>query len=1383
MKKLLLTLISAMCLYTVANAQTFIQDHQKFFSGLKIEQSPQPNLIDLSAPQIDPSLYRGGHPTEFGNLEIAEELTRIMRYSALAKQSNIPRWDSLVNWAYQHLENGVLPVLLIDHHFNKLSDSFWLKQAYTYDTDSNCIKKVGPWNNSDFTQEDVFYFIPFFANIPFNVNSLILDQRFIISHREIESNVNIGIDINGHNHKLNINQPTPIQGIISGMNVCHLFLEADTNNARFNHNPGIQVMLGSNTKLRLVTKFQLYVTNLKPEWQTITEGLPIDQFEVKTFVSNENNAIVPTGAKVTIHYGNGPNGVNNCLKKPIVFVEGIDFGYKNRPTGCKDGKCGNMGYLDLLKGKQWNVETQSWSDWASIEFSPAILKQYRDSGYDIVYIDFYDGADYLQNNAVVTYHAIKEISNRLCGQHIHVVGASMGALVARRALTMIENDTVQHCIRSYTSFDGPLLGANIPIALQSALNYYSGVDGRIEDLKSRMLDRPASKQMLLVHYQNNDQPHELFNQFMADSSMQAFPSQPWKFAIINGSDQMEYQRADDLQLVFPGDSLIHFNIAQPLVNNVKRIANLLGGKALKIVASTLPTSDAKLFTYSRKSNALPNGKATVAIFKTTYAKAKLHVVNDQMLGLDHQAGGRSSATLDLFNSLQKKSWLVFSELYVGNTCFIPTWSAIGSSYAKKHHLQPLEYSIGKQPLNLKNTPFHDYYSQSTNQDHVLFEKSQNGNAIWLLKKIISTEKQQYDQTNKNTFIGNTFDKFLGSITVKSEQQLDINCNYTTSKMNPADINAVSQLKERVFILGNCHNAEIRIQKNATLNLGSGNSNHQNTLLQCKEKSKIIVEKGGTLNMFGGKSTLRIFKNAQLILEDGATLIIRDGSQLILDEGSKFVIGNQVNIYINGKNAIVHVKGELLLSQNATLQVRSEKGMETGMLKLSHVGGGFGTCKITGGGHAKLLVYGNDAQASTVLQIEGNINTHKVFDTIAMHRANVKFANNSSLLVSGYVQIENCGFSPTDWSKYSQNGLVVESGKLNLSGSEFSKLNTGLQIQSSCKAVVQNNRFLSCTTALLTESSGVKIKNCTFKNNTVGIEMFGNESLDSIMLSNFTSNETGIYSSAESVYNPLHVLESQFYQNTTGISTQKRPVALACCVFGYNAYGIKASETTVVAGAHSKIKANNDSLNCGNNTFAYSQKISIQLNGSSVFLDGNNNFLAKSSAKPEDKIQISGFLPTPKQSPNGTQSNSLNTGTNHWFPLDANDNSDSIQEKYLAVGTIDIGGRWYEINAISNQKSKLNTLCFDPYNSLDVTKRSKYNDPDGEENQTSLESETSLILKIPKEAKIYTIDGRMITENPFKSNWFDGLSEGFYFVHWTNENHESIARKVFIASKQ
>jgi hypothetical protein len=139
-----------------------------------------------------------------------------------------------------------------------------------------------------------------------------------------------------------------------------------------------------------------------------------------------------------------------------------------------------------------------------------------------------------------------------------------------------------------------------------------------------------------------------------------------------------------------------------LVNNVKRIANILGGNALKIAASALPTSDAKLFTYSRKSKSLPTGKATVAIFKTTYTKEKLHVVNDQMLGVDHQAGGRSSAALDLHNALSKKSWLVFSELYVGNTCFIPTWSAMGSSYAKKHHLQPLEYSIGKQPLMLKN---------------------------------------------------------------------------------------------------------------------------------------------------------------------------------------------------------------------------------------------------------------------------------------------------------------------------------------------------------------------------------------------------------------------------------------------------------------------------------------------------------------------------------------------------------------------------------------------------------------------------------------------------------------------------------------------------------
>ena len=1339
-------------------------------------------VVDLSAAQINPSNYRGYGTQDTGHIEIAEELVRIMQYTEYSQSNQSPNWDSITKWANTYLSKGILPLLLIDHRFHKLSDSFWMHQAYSSDSDNGQLKKVGPWQKSDFTDEDAFYFIPFYSKINASVHSLILDERFMFSNRKLGKSVTLGVDINGNQHIILPNVPTPLLTMQTGINMCHLYLEADSTDERFENNLGISMSVGPAIRQRLFTLFKLHTTVLKPEWQTITEGLPIDQFDVTAYVTHENKSIVQTGAKVSIHYGNGPNGVNPCLKKPIIFVEGIDFGYRNQPTGCKDGKCGNTGYIDLLKGKQWDVETQSWSEWASIEHSPQILKQYRDSGYDIVYIDFYDGADYIENNAVVVYKAIKEISNRLCGEHIHVVGASMGALVARRALTMIENDTIQHCIRSYTSFDGPLLGANIPVALQASLNYYSGVSGKLLDLKKRMLDRPASKQMLLIHYQNQDKPHELFTKFMSDSTMQAFPSQPWRFAIINGSDQMFWQRADNFQELIPGDSIIHFNIGQPLFGNIKATARVLGGKPLSILASILPESDAKTFTYARTLPGLSPGVGTVALFKTTYKKKTNHEVNLSAEGLDQQSGGKSSFALSLHNGLKKQPWLIFSELYASNSCFIPTWSGIGSNYVKDNQNEILEKSIGREPLMLKNTPFHDYYSQSENQDHVMFEKHQTGNAIWLLKKLITIENQNFDRNSNSTFIGNTFDKFIGSIEIEENQSLNINCEFDASKMKPSAKNAVTQLKKRVFVLGNCKAAEITISGGAVLNLGSGINNHQTTELQCKEYSTIIVEKGGILNLKGGNSTLRILKNAKLILLAGSKIVIQNGSQLIIEAGSELFIGENVHISLNGETALLHAKGSVKLAEKATILVKSDSGFATGMVKLSNIGGGFGNCKISGGGKAKLFVRGNDANASTVLQIEGEINTSNIFDSISIQRANIKFGNYSKWIVDGNVEIKNSGFFSTEWSKNGQDGLVFKKGNLQIDGCSFYKLNTGLQLYNESPITLKNTTFISCTTGLLYASNGTLINHCKFKNNVVGIELFGNEKLDTIILSDFTGNVTGITTSAEQGTTPLHVIESTFYNNTIGIESNRHCIALACNVFGYNTLCIKATETSIIAGAHSQIKIQNDTLNCGNNTFAYSQKNSIQLNGAALFLNGNNNFIVSNNLKPQDKVQITGFLPSNKQNSRSADIPVFKTGKNHWFPVDQNDNSDSIQAKYLSVGTIDIGGRWYEVEATIFQIKKVNTLCFDPTSSLEAARRAANKGGNNwENNQTSLETQTSLELKIPNNASIYTVDGRLITPNPFKTNWYEGLSEGFYLIQWHNENQESIARKVFISA--
>lgn len=1381
MKKNILTSIFALCNILLVQAQTYIQDYQHFFKGLKLQNSPHPDVIDLMGPRINPAEFNGSNQTDTSNIEYAEELARIVRSATWTKKNPIVAWDSLNVWANQYIAKGILPLLLIDYRTYKLSDSFWLREQYQYDSDSGYLSKMGPWMSDDFSQIDAFNFLPFYRKINQSIHSIILDSRFIIGHRAIHQNAILGIDINGTSHLISPNQPTPLQGVLPGINNCHLFLEADSMNERFNNNNGMFFSVSGTAQKRLLTLFRLHANPKKPEWETITNGLPIDYFDVKSWVSNEQNILIETGARVSIHYGNNKNGVNNCLKKPIVFVEGIDFGYRSKPIGCRDGKCGNTGYIDLLKGKQWNVESQSWSDWTSIENSPPLLKQYRDSGYDIVYIDFWDGADFIENNAAVTCKAIKEISQRLCGENIHVVGASMGSLVARRALTMLENDTISHCVRSYTSFDGPLLGANIPIGLQATLDYYSSASGKVEDMKTRMLNRPAAKQMLLHHYSQGDKPHPLFNKLLNDSTMQAYPKQPWLFAITNGSNRMEFQKADNFQDLIPGDSIIHFNLAEPLFKHVKTLIREFGGKRLALLTKVLPTSEAKIFTHSRKQTLNKQTEGTVAIFKTSAFKETSHLVDATFDGHDHISGGFSTFSKSLHESLSNYPLLVFTSLYASNTCFIPTWSALGSDSVRKNSKKPLSITIGTTPMALKNTPFHDYYSQSTNQDHVFFENGQSGNAVWLLKKLIFVEKQSYSAINETIFIGKSPDRFIGNLIVESQQILNVNREYTNSNIKPIDKSTAIAFKERKFFLGNCQSAELNIL--GTMNLGSGEFNHQATTMICQEKSSISVGQGGILILSGGRSTLKILRNSSISLNDNSTLIIGDGSQLIIEEGAKFNIGKNVKLRFNGTGAMIHVKGEMSLSPYSDLTIRSDSGFSTGLLKLSNMGGGFGKCSLKGENNNRLFIIGNDAKSSTVLQIEGEINTLNLFDSIEIFRANIKFGNHSRWVASGHVSIKNSGFFPTEWATKAQNGLVLTNGTFIIESCEFNKLNTGLCLQKDGVASISNTTFNQCSTGLLMASNGSKIKKSEFRSNLVGLEIHENLAHDSLLGCNFRLNATGISANGDKQKFPLHLIETGFYNNGVGIETVKRSIAVKCSIFGYNETGIKATETNLILGSNSKVMGEKDSLNCGDNTFAYSQKKSIYLNHSNLYLNGNNNFLCSNSASQENKIQIAGTIPNNEISPWNTKNSVIALGKNHWFPTDANDNIDSIQEKYLAIGAIDIGGRWYEIETSGTMLKKVNTLCFDPQNSLENSRRAAKNNNDNSwtNNEISLQTRSSLELSIPRSAAVYSLDGRKIKDSSNQQTWYEGLSPGFYLICYTNDNLEPIARRIFIGN--
>ena len=1383
MKKLVFFLISALSLLGKAYGQDYLTEYQSFFKGLNLGSANAPKVIELASPQIDPNVFDGSNIGQPRNLIEAEELCRSFSHTQRATKTNAPCWDSLLVWSKPYLEKGILPLVLIDFRYEKLSDTFWLRQAYDYQTDSGFMVKKGPWTNGDFVMRDAFCFMPMLTNINPSIHSVILDSRFYISHRIIQS-MKLGIDINGNDVVLVPNVPAPIKNMKEGINNLFLYAEVDSTDERIAINKGIQLNL---TKLvhRLVTRVHVYFNPKVPEWQTITDGLAIDHFDVSAYVTGESGTLIKTGAKVSIHYSNHSNGVPGCLNKPIIFVEGIDFGYRGWPTGCRDGKCGNTGYIDLLKGKQWDIETQTWVDWNAIRSSAVVLKQYRDSGYDIVYIDFWDGADFIENNAVVVKEAIKQIQQRLCGNHIHVIGASMGALVARRALTMLENDTLSHCVRSYTSFDGPLLGAVIPLGLQVTLDYYDGVSGKINDLKERMLNRPASKQMLLMHYQKIDKPHELREKFMADSNLQAFPKIPWKFAITNGSNAMIRQQGHHFHNLIVGDSLMHFNIAQPLFDDIKALARKIGGKVLYKVTTVLPESDAKLFIYALgNSNAVP-GKSTVALFKTTYKKLHSHNVDGTIESYEHSAGGHSNFVLAFHESLKNHSWLIFSEHNTDETCFIPVWSALASDSVRIKYRRTLSETLGDQLLGLRNTPFDNYYSQRLNQDHVFLDDAKGGNADWLLKQLILSEKQIYKPEKNEIFIGKPFDRFIGNITVEKDQTLSINGDLSNGNYSPIEKSILSKLTFRAFYLGNCQPSEIRIKNGGVMEIGSGISKNQTTYFQCRSASKIIVEAGGTLKLSGGKSSLHMTNGTQIILEDGASLIVENGSALTVDPKSKLWLGRKVTLKLNGENALVHIKGRMMLEDSCRFNVTNDSNFAVGLLKLSNVGGGLGSCTISSNGGAVFRIEGNDANGTPNLQIEGPIDCNGVFDSIIINRSNIKLGNHSHWNVSGNVLINNTGFSPTEWAKIAQNGLRMYNGTLGVFGCKFEHLHTGLLWTDNAKTNIKQCTFENCNTAIIAASSKFKITSTTFKKNTVGLEIHGADKHDTLLLCNFTANETGTSINGNSKTAPLHLIENTFYHNTTGIETLNRAIALRCNIFGYNVIGIRATESTTIAGANSKIDGEIDTLQCGHNTFAYSQKRSVELNYSKPFFDGENNFLCPSTGTADSKIQIAGTIPNLVSAPWNTKNTSIQLGTNYWFPLKANSNFDSVNAKYLSIGCIDLGGKWYEVDVQGSLRKKINETCFDVQNSLQAARRASGKDENDDwlSNETPVIQDENVWLKIPATAKVFCLDGREVTPMTSKMHWSDNLSTGFYIVQFQNTDGQWFSRRVFYSQPQ
>ena len=356
------------------------------------------------------------------------------------------------------------------------------------------------------------------------------------------------------------------------------------------------------------------------------------------------------------------------LTEPVVVVEGFD--------------------LD---------NSMNWDELYALLNVENLLEDLRAEGYDAVVLNFTESTDPIQRNAFVLTELLDQVhAAQVDGRDIVLVGASMGGLVARYALTYLEQQGLDPDVRTFISFDAPQNGASIPLGLQYWLDFFRSESTEADYLLSR-LDTPAARQMLLYHHTSppgaTGQADPLRADFLADiAALGDYPQLPRTVAVANGSGD----GAD--QGYAAGAQLIDYEYGSFLVDitgNVWAVPDQSGQLIFDGVIDRIwPLSDDYL---------------SVTVSGT--------------LSWDNAPGGYRNSLAQMDTTAVPYGDIV--ALYDSH-CFIPTISALALATNDPF------FDIAGQPDLSTMTPFDAVYYPAENQEHVLVTPQ---NKVWLLDEI------------------------------------------------------------------------------------------------------------------------------------------------------------------------------------------------------------------------------------------------------------------------------------------------------------------------------------------------------------------------------------------------------------------------------------------------------------------------------------------------------------------------------------------------------------------------------------------------------------------------------------------------------------------------
>ncbi len=472
--------------------------------------------------------------------------------------------------------------------------------------------------------------------------------------------------------------------------------------------------------------------------------------------------------RISIKYINPANPV---LTRPLIVAEGFDPGHITAPEKIS----GESAIADFVADVRDNNNLQT------------LLFDFPQ--YDVVYVDWSNGTDFLQRNALLLEEVIRWVNNNKVAvggvvQPNVVLGQSMGGVIARWALRDMEDKGQNHQTRLYISYDAPQQGANVPQGYQHLARHardlyikaapLAGPVETIQFFRGRqspfhalsLSNEPAARQML-VNYVNdiNIIDNSMHNAWQTELKNKGYPQGvagiPFRrVAVSNGSECAASQpfAAGSVLLSYNGKGKASFwgDLAADVI--MPAVSLTLNQPAMGL-GLTLPGNTSMGFEMEVKSKA-DGSSNQVYKGKVTYTKKVLGLINVTAV-LTNRSFSSSSSTLpydnfpggfyDVSKEFDLSSSPISNDLIKFNAtvqqqphfCFIPTPSALdigggNVTLAKADYLT--SYVGANPPATPKNTPFQNFITafndgSANNEEHISILRR---NGDWVADELTNT---------------------------------------------------------------------------------------------------------------------------------------------------------------------------------------------------------------------------------------------------------------------------------------------------------------------------------------------------------------------------------------------------------------------------------------------------------------------------------------------------------------------------------------------------------------------------------------------------------------------------------------------------------------------